>query len=98
VQPIKRGDELVVSTDIFCYCKLHALTPLRNVLMWCLPQGELAIWEKLSAIETNCTIEATLDACLARLTNKARERPLNGLSSRIPSWLSMNTIGQRVGR
>jgi len=59
-------------------------------------QGELAIWEKLSAIETNCTIEATLDACLARLTNKARERPLNGLSSRIPSWLSMSTIGQQA--
>jgi TAG lipase/steryl ester hydrolase/phospholipase A2/LPA acyltransferase len=56
----------------------------------------LAIWEKLSAIETNCTIEATLDACLARLTNKARERPLNGLSSRIPSWLSMNAIGQQA--
>jgi hypothetical protein len=59
-------------------------------------QGELAIWEKLSAIETNCTIEATLDACLARLTNKARERPLSGLSSRIPSWLSMSTIGQQA--
>lgn len=62
----------------------------------CALQGELAIWQKLSAIETNCTIEATLDACLARLTNKARERPLNGLSSRIPSWLSMNTIGQQA--
>lgn len=56
----------------------------------------MAIWEKLSAIETNCTIEATLDACLARLTNKARERPLNALSSRIPSWLSMSTIGQQA--
>eukprot|EP00775_Hariotina_reticulata_P005537 gene5537-5773_t len=59
-------------------------------------QGELAIWEKLSAIETNCTIEATLDACLARLTNKARERPLGCLTSRIPSWLSMNAIGQQA--
>lgn len=59
-------------------------------------QGELAIWEKLSAIETNCTIEATLDACLARLTNKARERPLCGLTTRIPSWLSMSAIGQQA--
>ncbi|WIA29719.1 hypothetical protein OEZ86_012199 [Tetradesmus obliquus] len=59
-------------------------------------QGELAIWEKLSAIETNCTIEATLDACLARLTNKARERPLTGLTSRIPSWLSMPAVGQQA--
>jgi TAG lipase/steryl ester hydrolase/phospholipase A2/LPA acyltransferase len=58
--------------------------------------GELAIWEKLSAIETNCTIEATLDACLARLTNKVRERPLTGLTSRIPSWLSMPAVGQQA--
>lgn len=74
-------------------CLRHALctAPAANN-----PQGELAIWGQLSAIETNCTIEATLDACLARLTNKARERPLNGLSSRIPSWLSMSTIGQQA--
>jgi hypothetical protein len=54
------------------------------------------VWEKLSAIETNCAVEATLDACLARLTNKARERPLSGLSARIPSWLCMNAVGQQV--
>jgi TAG lipase/steryl ester hydrolase/phospholipase A2/LPA acyltransferase len=32
--------------------------------------GELAVWEKLSAVESNCAIEAALDACLARLSNK----------------------------
>jgi hypothetical protein len=58
--------------------------------------GELHVWEKLSAIEANCAVEATLDACLARLTNKARERPLAGLSARIPSWLCMNAVGQQV--
>lgn len=76
-----------------------SLLPLWVVWLFCVcvpPQGELAIWEKLSAIETNCTIEATLDACLARLTNKVRERPLNNLTSRIPSWLSMSTIGQQA--
>lgn len=56
--------------------------------------GELSIWEKLSAIQANCQIEATLDACLARITNKVRERPLGGLSRRIPSWLNMSFIGQ----
>jgi hypothetical protein len=66
------------------------------------------VWEKLSAIETNCAVEATLDACLARLMNKARERPAAGplaglgqggqagLSARIPSWLCMNAVGHQV--
>jgi TAG lipase/steryl ester hydrolase/phospholipase A2/LPA acyltransferase len=58
--------------------------------------GELHVWEKLSAIEANCAVEATLDACLARLTNQARARPLQGLSARIPSWLCMNAVGQQV--
>lgn len=48
--------------------------------------GERHVWEVLAAIESNCAVEAALDACLARLTNKARERPLAGLSARIPSW------------
>ena len=34
--------------------------------------GEVATWEKLNAIECNCTIEATLDNCLARVTNQVR--------------------------
>lgn len=70
--------------------------PTNKDLIEATKHGELAIWEKLSAIETNCTIEATLDACLARLTNKARERPLCGLKTRIPSWLSMSAIGQQA--
>eukprot|EP00879_Flechtneria_rotunda_P003920 GHRR01004160.1.p1 GENE.GHRR01004160.1~~GHRR01004160.1.p1 ORF type:complete len:615 (+),score=190.72 GHRR01004160.1:341-2185(+) len=72
------------------------INPTTADIMQATRQGELAIWEKLSVIETNCTIEATLDACLARLTNKARERPLSGLCGRIPSWLSMPTIGQQA--
>ncbi len=32
--------------------------------------GELATWEKISAIECNCTIEATLDKCVQKLTNQ----------------------------
>lgn len=34
--------------------------------------GEVATWEKLSAIECNCTIEATLDKCLAHMANQVR--------------------------
>ena len=32
--------------------------------------GELAVWERLSAVQANCAIEATLDACLARISNR----------------------------
>ena len=59
--------------------------------------GELHVWEKLSAIEANCAVEATLDACLARLANKARARPLSGLAARIPSWLCMGPGGPGGG-
>ena len=34
--------------------------------------GEVAAWEKLSAIECNCTIEATLDSCMASISNRVR--------------------------
>jgi TAG lipase/steryl ester hydrolase/phospholipase A2/LPA acyltransferase len=33
--------------------------------------GELTTWEKLAAIQCNCTIEATLDQCLAKVSRLA---------------------------
>jgi TAG lipase/steryl ester hydrolase/phospholipase A2/LPA acyltransferase len=60
--------------------------------------GEKHVWEKLAAIEANCAVEATLDACLARLTNRAREAPPPpaGLSARVPSWMSMPTSAHQT--
>lgn len=50
--------------------------------------GEVATWEKLSAIECNCTIEATLDACMAMLQSRSRDRPFHKLRNRwgSPLW------------
>lgn len=56
--------------------------------------GEQTTWEKLATIQCNCTIEATLDQCLVRVLNKAREQPMAPMRSRIPSWLHMAHIGQ----
>jgi TAG lipase/steryl ester hydrolase/phospholipase A2/LPA acyltransferase len=90
------GDITVVLPSHLWNLGKTMVNPTTHDILAATKQGELAIWEKLSAIETNCTIEATLDACLARLTNKARERPLTGLTSRIPSWLSMPAVGQQA--
>ncbi|KAF6256280.1 acyl transferase/acyl hydrolase/lysophospholipase [Scenedesmus sp. NREL 46B-D3] len=90
------GDVTVVLPSHLWNLGKTMVNPTTHDILAATKQGELAIWEKLSAIEANCTIEATLDACLARLTNKVRERPLTGLTSRIPSWLSMPAVGQQA--
>eukprot|EP00955_Chlamydomonas_euryale_P009134 97793-Chlamydomonas_euryale.AAC.1 len=41
------------------------INPDAGQLAALLHMGELAGWEKLSAIECNCSVEATLDACMA---------------------------------
>jgi TAG lipase/steryl ester hydrolase/phospholipase A2/LPA acyltransferase len=90
------GDVTVVLPSSLWNLGKTMTNPTTEDLLHASKAGELAIWEKLSAIEANCAVEASLDACLARISNKQRERPLGALSSRIPSWLSMNTIGQQV--
>lgn len=36
----------------------------------CTQVGEMATWQRMAAIECNCTIEATLDKCVARVQNQ----------------------------
>eukprot|EP00798_Chlamydomonas_sp_ICE-L_P007371 gene7371-494_t len=49
--------------------------------------GELAAWEKVSAIECNCTIEATLDMCVQKLAMKhmKENKSMAVVNSRTPS-------------
>lgn len=43
-------------------------------------QGEQVTWTKLSAIQANCGIEATLDACMLRLSEVvAAQKQVQGL-------------------
>ena len=39
-----------------------------------LAQGERGTWAKMSAIQANCGIELTIDACLAQLTNSLKKK------------------------
>ena len=56
-----------------CDTAVKTLADLRCLALACPAGGqvgEMATWEKLAAIECNCSIEATLDKCLANMTNQ----------------------------
>ncbi len=91
-QPWEGDITMVLPTALWQLGKT-VVNPTTEDLAKATKSGEQAIWEKLGAIEANCAVEATLDACLARITNSVRERPLGTLGSRIPSWLHMSHIG-----
>ncbi|KAG2494204.1 hypothetical protein HYH03_007562 [Edaphochlamys debaryana] len=69
------------------------VNPTTEELVRSVKVGEFATWEKLAAIECNCTIEATLDKCLAHITNQIRGYRLQRMHNRIPSWLHMSAVG-----
>ncbi|GFR50526.1 hypothetical protein Agub_g12795 [Astrephomene gubernaculifera] len=69
------------------------VNPTTEELIRSVKVGEVATWEKLAAIECNCTIEATLDKCLAHITNQIRGYRLQRMHNRIPSWLHMSAVG-----
>lgn len=48
------------------------MNPTQDDLLLAVRNGELATWERMSAIECNCTLEATLDTCLHSLQEKVR--------------------------
>lgn len=76
-------------------------------------QGEQATWAKLSAIQANCGIETTLDACMVAASKMAAERraanarargsrgrlnaPAKRAPPRCPSWVNMSAIGAFLG-
>lgn len=87
------GDITMVLPHTAWHVGKAIINPTTEELVGAVKVGEVATWEKLSAIECNCAIEVTLDGCVAHLTNRARERPLSSLGSRVPSWLHMSHIG-----
>jgi len=67
-------------------------------------QGEQSTWAKLSAIQANCGIETTLDACMVAASRQVAERRAAGVRvrgsrgrlvapakrARCPSWVNMS--------
>mmetsp|Transcript_39015 Transcript_39015/g.86806 ORF Transcript_39015/g.86806 Transcript_39015/m.86806 type:complete len:863 (-) Transcript_39015:1327-3915(-) len=72
------------------------VNPTTEELLRSVKVGEVATWEKMSAIECNCTIEAALDNCLAKTKNQLRGKPVAKVNNRIPSWLHMPSVGLPV--
>ena len=80
---------------------------------WARAQGEQSTWAKLSAIQANCGIETTLDACMLAASKMAAERraanarargsrgrlnaPAKRAPPRCPSWVNMSAIGAPLG-
>lgn len=73
--------------------------PSREDLGLATQQGQQAAFAKMSAIQVNCAIEATLDECMASLTqklihnHKERASRMQPPHPRIPSWLNLQSMG-----
>ncbi|KAJ9527694.1 hypothetical protein QJQ45_025971, partial [Haematococcus lacustris] len=71
------------------------MNPTQSDLMRAVRVGELACWERMAAIECNCTLEATLDTCLHQLQERhnlssaQRRHSMTALGSKVPSWLHL---------
>ena len=63
-------------------------------------QGEQVTWAKLSAIEANCGIETTLDACMLRLSevSAAKRRVRTPYSSSASPSHIVHALHQQVLR
>jgi TAG lipase/steryl ester hydrolase/phospholipase A2/LPA acyltransferase len=80
------------------------LGPSRSALLQAVRQGELSTWAKISAIQCNCGIEATLDACIQqvaaweRVEHRDRKTAASAMplkSGRLPSWADLDSLQQQ---
>jgi len=62
------GDVTIVLPGSFLQLRKSVLTPTHAELVQAAHTGELSTWAKLSAIQCNCGIEATLDSCIQKVT------------------------------
>ncbi|GAB4818468.1 hypothetical protein N2152v2_005514 [Parachlorella kessleri] len=90
------GDVTMVLPDSLAQLRGALLTPSRAQLAAAARMGELCAWSKLSAIQCNCGIEVTLDACIQQVSTWERQERRNRLGanmplkSRVPSWMHLS--------
>ncbi|EIE18504.1 patatin-domain-containing protein [Coccomyxa subellipsoidea C-169] len=102
------GDVTMVLPSSYMQLKKSITNPTNKDLLDACKQGEQVTWAKLSAIQANCGIEATLDACMLRLSEMvAAQKQVQGLyrvakngrngssvmHQRIPSWINLASMG-----
>lgn len=64
------GDITMTLPSALWHLSKTIVNPTTEELIRNVKVGEVATWEKISAIECNCSIEATLDKCLANIANQ----------------------------
>jgi len=67
------GYELVhARVCVYVLLHVHIARCLPRYVCVCalLQAGEQTVWERMPAIECNCTLEATLDKCVAKVQNQ----------------------------
>lgn len=95
------GDVTIVLPDSLAQFTGALLAPGKDALAAAVRMGELGTWAKLSAIQCNCGIESTLDACIQQVSTwerqERRKRVGAGqpLKSRIPSWMHLHHAAQQ---
>lgn len=75
---------------------LRALVnPSSEEMLGAIHLGELSTWEKLSAIQCNCSIEKTLDETMIGIMEsyKIKSKVKLAVESKIPSWIHLPVLG-----
>jgi TAG lipase/steryl ester hydrolase/phospholipase A2/LPA acyltransferase len=98
------GDVTIALPHAVAQLAKGIIGPSRSALLQAVRQGELSTWAKISAIQCNCGIEATLDACIQhvaaweRAEQKDRRMTAAALpskSGRLPSWADLDSLQQQ---
>lgn len=98
------GDITITLPDAVAQLARGVAGASRRHLIAALRQGEAATWAKMSAVQCNCGIEATLDECIQQVAawerEEAKERraaaqaavkPLRAVG-RLPSWADLDSL------
>jgi TAG lipase/steryl ester hydrolase/phospholipase A2/LPA acyltransferase len=81
------GDVTIVPPAALAQLRAALAPPAHAALVAAVRQGELSTWAKLSAIQCNCGVEATLDACIQEAATRERldRRAAQPLKARCPT-------------
>lgn len=88
------GDITFTLPSMLWNLRKTVMNPSPDDLVHAVEIGEHAAWERMVAIDTNCTIEATLDKCMTKLKRRGGATGLQSMATiggKVPSWLHMPT-------
>ena len=96
------GDITIVLPDAVAQLTRAVTGPSRRNLLDAVRAGELCTWAKLSAIQCNCGIEVTMDACIQQVAaeERAAQRKRHAVvaplkKGRLPSWADLEGLHRK---